>query len=229
MDSMYEILMGLPLFKGVSYKRISEVIEHTHFHFLKYGPGDTIVGAGDACTHIKFVISGSVNMVVSNIHDRFRVSQTISAPDVLAPDFLFGRNTNYPCTITAIDTADILQIEKQEWLKILNTDPVFLLNFLNILSMNAQKAVEGVLALASGSLEERIAFWIISLTQRQATDIVLIARQRDLYAMFGVQRSSFIAVLDNLKQRGFIDYTPTEIRVNNRRDMITLLTGEAES
>lgn len=35
MDSMYEILMGLPLFKGVSYTNISKVVESTKFHFLK--------------------------------------------------------------------------------------------------------------------------------------------------------------------------------------------------
>lgn len=45
MDSMYEILMGLPLFKGVSYTNISKVVESTKFHFLKYLDGETIVTA----------------------------------------------------------------------------------------------------------------------------------------------------------------------------------------
>lgn len=36
MDSMYEILMGLPLFKGVSHDKISEIVEKAKFHFLKY-------------------------------------------------------------------------------------------------------------------------------------------------------------------------------------------------
>ena len=71
---------------------------------------------------------------------------------------------------------------------ILNNDEVFLFNFLNVLSMNAQKAVDGILAITSGNLEERIAFWIVALTQRGGTDITLACKQRDLYSLFGVQR-----------------------------------------
>lgn len=192
MDSMYEILMELPLFKGVSYARMSEVVGNTRFHFLKYLPGEQIVEAGEQCTHIKFIISGSARVSIVNSDGRFKVSQTLSKPDVIAPDFLFGRATKYPCSAVAIEPTGILQISKQEYVKILHTDSVFLFNFLNTLSMNAQKAIDGVLALTTGSLEERIAFWIVALTQRGGTDITLSCRQRDLYALFGVQRSSFI-------------------------------------
>ena len=61
--------------------------------------------------------------------------------------------------------------------------------------MNAQKSVDGILALSSGNLEERIAFWIIALTQSSGSDIKISCRQRDLYSLFGVQRTSFFATL----------------------------------
>ena len=51
-SSMYEILMGLPLFNGVSRDCISQIIEKYKFHFLKYLPGEQIVMAGETCTHI---------------------------------------------------------------------------------------------------------------------------------------------------------------------------------
>lgn len=225
MDSMYEILMALPLFHGVSYSKLQEIVGNTKFHFLKYLDGETIVNAGEACTHIKFVISGSARVSVENSDGRFRVSQTLTKPDVIAPDFLFGRTTIYPCTVTAIGSTGILQISKPDYVKLLNSDQVFLFNFLNMLSVNAQKAVGGVLALTTGSLEERIAFWIVALSQRGGTDITLTCRQRDLYSLFGVQRSSFIAALEGMKSRGLIDYTQNEIRINNRADMVALLTN----
>lgn len=229
MDSMYEILMALPLFHGVSYDKLSEVIGNTKFHFLKYLQGDKIVDAGQPCTHIKFIISGSARVQIENPTGRFRVSQTLTNPDVIAPDFLFGRATAYPCTATALEPTGIMQIAKNDYVRLLNSDPVFLFNFLNMLSVNAQKAVDGVLALTTGSLEERIAFWIVALTQRRATDIVLTCRQRALYTLFGVQRSSFIAVLDAMKSRGLIDYTQNEIIIHNRAEMVRLLTGSHTS
>ncbi len=142
------------------------------------------------------------------------------APDVIAPDFLFGRATRYPVTAIANETAGLVQIGKQDFIDILNSDPVFLYNFLNTLSMNAQKAVEGVLAVAAGSLEERIAFWIIALTQPSGTDITLTCKQRDLYSLFGVQRSSFIATLDKMREQGSIDYDTNEIKIISRKELL---------
>lgn len=224
MDSMYEILMKLPLFHGVSYSKLQEIVGNTKFHFLKYLEGEKIVSAGESCTHIKFLISGGARVSVENRDGCFCVSQTLTKPDVIAPDFLFGRTTIYPCTVTAIGSTGILQISKFDYVKLLNSDQVFLFNFLNMLSVNAQKAVDGVLALTTGSLEERIALWVVALSQRGGTDITLTCRQRELYSFFGVQQSSFIATLEGMKNRGLIDYTQNEIRINNRADMVALLT-----
>ncbi|MDE6123182.1 MAG: helix-turn-helix domain-containing protein, partial [Duncaniella dubosii] len=166
---------------------------------------------------------GCVRLSVRNSTDRFGVMQTLQAPSVISPDFLFGRNTLYPATVTAIDTVSIMQIEKNDFINIIRTDEVCLFNYLNYISTNAQKAIDGVLSLTSGSLEERIAFWIIALTQRDALDVVLTCKQRDLYTLFGVQRSSFINTLESMKARGLIDYTSTEIRVISRNELRSLL------
>lgn len=223
MDSMYEILKGLPLFHGATTDRISDIVGKAKFHFLKYLAGERIVEVGEPCSHVKFVISGEVRSSISNFTERFRVSQTLVAPAVLAPEFLFGRATNYPCRVEAITDVSILQISKNDYMNILNSDHVFLYNFLNILSMNAQKSVDGVLALSSGDLEERIAFWIIALTQRTGKDIVVSCRQRDLYSLFGVQRTSFISTLESMKQRGVIDYSQNEIKVISRDELSSII------
>ncbi len=223
LNSMYENLMGLPLFNGVSYNRISEIVGNTRLAFSKYLPGEKIVEAGDPCTRMMFIIGGSVKLTLRNSTDRFTVTQTLEAPTVVSPDFLFGRNTLYPAAVSAIDTVSIMQIDKNDFINIIRSDEVCLFNYLNYISTNAQKAIDGVLALTSGSLEERIAFWIIALTQRDAKDVSLSCRQRDLYTLFGVQRSSFISTLEDMKERGLIDYTPTEIRVTSRNDLRTVL------
>jgi CRP-like cAMP-binding protein len=225
---MYENLMTLPLFKGVSYNRVSEIVGKTRLGFLKYLPGDPLVRVGEPCTGIKFIITGSVRLTIHNVSDRFRVMQTLNAPSVISPDFLFGRDTLYPADGVAIDTVSVMQIAKSDFISLLHEDEIILFNYLNILSTNAQKAINGVIALTSGSLEERIAFWIIALTQMDATDIVLQARQRDLYALFGVQRTSFMAALDSLRDRGIITYSTNEINVLSRRELRSVLLNVSD-
>ena len=223
MKSMFDILMELPLFRGVSRERMSKTVGSVKFHFLKYLPGESIVEAGTACTHIKFIISGSARSKIVNPDRRFKVTQTLTAPDVIAPDYLFGRATVYPCEVVAIEPTGIMQIAKVDYMKILYSDEVFMFNYLNMLSMNAQKSVSGVLALTTGSIEERIAFWIVALTQPGGTDIELKCRYRDLYSFFGVQRTSFIAALDGMKEAGLIDYTTDKIVFNSRKSLVELL------
>ncbi|MDE6099906.1 MAG: Crp/Fnr family transcriptional regulator [Paramuribaculum sp.] len=220
---MYEMLMELPLFKGIGFNRLSEVVGTTRFHFLKFNDGETVVEAGEPCTHIKFVISGAVRMRIENATGRMKICQTVSAPDVISPDFLFGKFTSYPATVVAVGPTGILQIDKLDYLKILHSDNVFMINFLNTLSIDAQKSVVGVLALTDGSLEERISFWVVALTQRGATDIVLQCRQRDFYSLFGVQRSSFIVTLESMRERGLVEFDQREIRFTSRNALVDIL------
>lgn len=228
MESIYNTLRSLPLFRGLSKEKLEEVVANTRLHFLKYLEGEPIVRVNDRCTHIKFIIKGSARITVSGGNDRFRVSHTVTGPDVIMPDYLFGRVTQYPCEVVAQTPVGILQIEKGDWVKMMMSDEVFLFNFLNIVSMNAQKSIDGVLALSTGSLEERIAFWILALTQARSTDIVLQARQRELYSLFNVQRMSLNATLESMRKRGLIEFTPDQIKVVSRRDLVDLLMKHDE-
>lgn len=228
MDSMFDILCDLPLFRGVTRERIALTVGAAKFHFLKYAAGETIARRGEPCTHVKFVISGSVTISIANDSDRLRVSQRLVAPDVISPDFLFGSTTLYPGTVTAAEETGIVQISKEDYINILASDKIYMFNLLNYLSMNAQKSIEGILAISTGSIEERLAMWIVSLTQPTARDIVITCRQRDLYAMLGVQRSSYMAALERLSAAGAIYYRPGEIKVRDRRLMLSIMRNGIE-
>lgn len=225
---MYEKLMGLPLFKGVTRDRIDRTVGSCRFHFLKYPPETTIFSAGDPCTGIAFVLSGAVRIRIAGADGRFTVTQTIEGYDVISPDFLFGRRTCYPGDVISVDTVSILQISKNDYIRILNSDPVFLFNYLNLLSMNSQKAVEGVLAVSAGDMAERIAYWVSALTQPRSRDIVLECQRCDLSSLFGVPRSILHTTLEDMKEKGYIDYNPDAIFVKSRPALLTLLHDHAE-
>ncbi len=228
MDSMFDILTELPLFRGVTHERIAATVGMAKFHFLKFAPGETIAQAGEACSHIKFIIAGSVTITIANSDDRFRISQTLEAPDVISPDFLFGSSTIYPGTVVAKTEVSIVQITKNDYMKVLASDHIFMFNFLNYLSMNAQKCIEGVLAMTNGSIEERLAMWVVALTQPTAKDIAITCKNRDLYAMFGVQRSSFLTALDHLVELRAIKYGAGVIEVTDRRAMLAIMRNGVE-
>lgn len=227
-ESMLDILSILPLFQGVTHERMAKTVGNTRFHFLKYADGDIIANAGDPCTHVLFIISGKVRITIANSDERLRILQTLQAPDVVSPDFLFGSSTLYPGDVVAIGEVSVVRLSKAEYMKVLNSDPIFMFNFLNYLSRNAQKCVEGVLAMANGSIEERIAMWVIAMTQPSAIDIQIQCKNRDMYVMFAAQRTSLIAALDRMVAMGAITYTSSEINVLDRRAMLSIMRNGME-
>ncbi|MDE6288472.1 MAG: Crp/Fnr family transcriptional regulator [Muribaculaceae bacterium] len=225
---MFETLIGLPLFKGASMERMEKTVGSSKFHFLKYLPDTVIYNAGDPCTDVTFILSGKVKFSITNSDKRFSVSYCLDAREVLSPDFLFGRHTNFPATITAVDTVSILRIPKTDYVNILESDKVFLFNYLNILSVNAQKAVEGIIAVSTGNVPERIAYWISVLTQPRAYSIVLECRRRDLSALFGVHIVSLKNALESMHKQGLLDYTPMSIVFHDRSALLALLHNHSE-
>ncbi len=220
---MYEMLMDLPLFQGISHSKISELIEKIKFNFLKYLNNEQFIQANDTCRQLKFLISGKARIEIYNRNGRIKVSETISAPNVIGAEYLFGRTTAYPYNVYAYPDAGILQIEKSDYLKILKSDSIFLFNMLNYLSRNSQTPMEAVLSLTSGSIAERLAFWITSLTHKSATDIVINSKQKDMYTMLGIQRSSYMNTLNELKDAGYLDYTTNTITITERERLFNLL------
>ncbi len=223
MKSTIDVLLSLPLFNGVSTNKIQQIVGQHEFHFLKFTDGELLTVPGTPCTHIRFIISGRVRSWIDSPDGKIRVSQTLQAPNVIAPEFFFGRTTTYPCAVKALGTAGIVDIEKSEYIKIIKSDPVFLFNFLNLLSADAQQAVQGVMCLTSGDLRKRIAYWILALTQRGGEDIEMECRQRDLYTVFGVQRQSLISALSEMHTAGAITYTSNLIKVAVRDSLESIL------
>ena len=224
MDSMYEILMGLPIFQGVSHATISELIEKIKFHFLKYTDGETIVDVDEPCTNLKFLISGSVRLETLNLNRRIKVLQTLNAPNIIGAEYLFGKRTSYPYSVKAHPVAGLMQVEKADFLKILKSDIVFLFNTLNYLSRNSQTPTEAVLSLTSGSVAERVAFWIGSLTYRGSSEIVVESKQKDMYTMLGIQRSAYINTLEELRDKGVLDFTSGAVYINDRDALLSEMT-----
>ncbi len=217
MNSMYEQLRSLPLFQGVGDERIRELVERLPFHFLKFKPGETIISAGDTCQYLRFVVSGQVKMVTESSVLRIKLSQTLPAPEVLGAESLFGVVNTYPFTVVAGQGCGILQLRKADYIKMLQTDKVFLFNILNYLSSNSQRHTTALQLMSHGSIKERLAREITSLTTQHSTEVKLHFRQKDLCSLLGTQRNSLVAALDQMKADGLIDYTHNEISVLSLR------------
>lgn len=215
--SMFDTLLKLPLFQGVSLSCMAETVGRVKFHFIRFDANAEIFRSGDTCSKLTFILSGKVRIAFPADGHLPEVSLTLSAPDVIMPEFLFGRHTHYPCTVTAVSEVSIMQIDKTEYMKLLALDSVFVINILNYLSSNAQKATLYSLHVANASPEALIAFIVYMLTPHNSTDITIHCLAPQYIEILGDNANPFVNAIHQMQRDGLIVIENDYITIKDRK------------
>lgn len=196
-NPMFELLAELPLLRGASPQRLSEVCGQMKIRFSKAGVEDEICRAGNVCNGLVFILSGSVRL--EQTLDHFGIEQTLEAPQVIAPENLFGLSTTFPCTVKALTSVSYMEISKEDYRRMLTMDSVFLFNYLNMLSARAQRSRLGLFSIAeAGNAQDRVTRWIEAMVRQGAKDIVIRGIRREPNQLFGISISSMRSVAEKL-------------------------------
>jgi len=139
MLQLYEQLLQFPLFQGMSRDDLEIVAGHTRFGFHKAEAGKTIVTDGQAATHLHFLISGRIRIVTTSADHAYSVEETVEAPYLIQPEAIFGYNQRYTHSYTAATAVSLIQLEKEEVVRLSEDFLVFRLNLLGIFATQTQK------------------------------------------------------------------------------------------
>ncbi len=224
MATMYETIMDLPLFKGVSEEQISAFLEKTNVNFINYKSGDKIISKSDRCSHIKYLIKGEAFSHISNTTGTLKVSELKQPGSVFFPDRLFGMDTKFPAEAEAVGDVSILQFSKEQYMTLLQTDEIYLLNFLNYLSLHSQRPVDAIKNLTSGKFECRLAMWVITLTESSSTEITVESSQQDLSELTNIPIEQIKSELSELSRSGLLSYSDDKIIIKQRKMFMEYIT-----
>ena len=83
-------MLELPLFQGMSKTDMNKVLAHTRLGFENYSNGKTIVEEGAVCDSLYFLLKGNITVISKAFDNSYRITETLSAPDILQPECLFG-------------------------------------------------------------------------------------------------------------------------------------------
>lgn len=229
MATMYETIMSLPLFKGVSKDLVSTFLEKTHIQFVNFVDGDKIISKGEDCRFIKFVISGEVKVISSNHYGTLIVEEFRKSGSVFSPEHLFGMDTTYPYDAIAVGCVSVMQFSKEQYINLLQTDSIFMLNYLNYLSYHSQRPVYAIKSLFDGSFESQLALLIMSLTDKDSTEINLTCNKDYLMKMSNISSNDLEHALTKMKLNGLIDYNEFIIEIKSRRHFLDYVYDKLET
>ena len=173
MATMYEMIMDLPLFKGVGKDHVSYFLEKTNVDFHNYNQGEVIAEFGNPVRMVRFVISGEVNLIHPLNGIDISVEERSGFGKVLAADRLFGLSTGYPYKAVATTRTSILEFSKEQYISLLHSDRIYMLNFFNYLSLRAQRGVDCLTRINHGDIGSRLRQLVCVMTDPGAVGVVI--------------------------------------------------------
>lgn len=220
-QSMFETIMDLPLFKGVSHAHVQSFVGSTNLSFYKFRPGETIVSAHQDCGHLSFLLSGTACVTYASPDSTFRLTYRCGRGAVIGADKLFGMIHSYICDATAEDTVGVMQMTKEQYIALVKTDNIYLLNLLNYLSYASQRASLAMNLPLERNVRQIIATRLMMQTTPLSFDIEIQTEPGTLRRMTNLSEKEIARELDNLEKEGLVTLLPDgTIRIIDRAAFI---------
>ncbi len=155
-NGLYDRLLMLPLFLGMSRNDLQQVAGQTRFDFRKFSGDTLIVKEGDACRQLYFLLGGEISVTTEADNHGFRVEEDLSAPEIFQPECIFGLSQRFTHTYVAKTDCSMMCIDKLEVMKLSDQFEIFRINLLNLISTLTQKQSRRIWKVPPKTLEERI-------------------------------------------------------------------------
>lgn len=209
--TMYDNLLLLPLFQGLSKNDLTTIIEKVKLHFLTYQDNDIIIRQGDNCHELCFLLNGTITVQTTDLEHAFLLSEVIDAPSFIEPQSLFGMSPNYTATYRSKGQAKALKIDKSYIFSELNKYDIFRLNYLNILSNRNQVVYQKLWNNHIGDLHQKFVNFIALRSQNPEGEKLLQITMEDLSNLINETRINVSRLLNELQDKELIQLKRKEI------------------
>lgn len=218
---MFPILKDSPLFRGLDSATVDALLEHASYATATYGRGDRIAERDTAYSGLMIILKGSVRGEMTDAAGRRRTIDNISAPQLIAPAFLFGGYNRLPIDVIANeDGTEILTLHRGGLFEMMQDNTIVLSNFIDLISNRANYFSRKIYALSVLMLTEKVAALLLSSGASKDTvpsDTEKIADELD------ITRSAVEQTLAELAKRGCIELSGAGIRIRNRKALEAMI------
>lgn len=202
---IYDRLLQFPLFQGMSRDDLEIVAGHTRFGFLKMTAGRQVIHAGEPCTHLYFLINGSLKVESFSDDGRYSVVEQMSSPYILQQESIFGYYQRYTHNFYALTDVNFLMLDKEEVVRLSEDFLVFRLNLMNHLATQAQKLIQAQWRRSPQSLQERVVRFFFLHTLYPAGPKTFHILMKRLAEEVNDSRLNVSRVLNRLQTMGLLE------------------------
>lgn len=158
---LYDHLLQFAIFQGLSRNELLLMAGNTKFGFLKVPAGKTIIGEGELCTQLFFLIGGTMTLTTHSDDHGYSVTEQLASPWLLQPEALFGLSPRYTCSAVAATDTQFITLSKDEMLRLTDDFLIIRLNYLNLMASLTQRRTRQAWHRPPTTLRQRIARFLI--------------------------------------------------------------------
>ena len=211
---MYDNLLLLPLFQGLSISEFTTILEKVRFHFQTIQEGETFIRQGEACQQLCFLLNGKAVAQTMVEKPEYTLSETLDAPTLIEPQSLFGMQPYYTATYQAQTQVKVLTIDKNYIFTELDKYDIFRLNLLNILSSRVQTANQKLWNAYVGTLNEKVIRFITLRSQQPSGgEKMLKITMEDWANLIDETRINLSKLLNELQDKGLLQLKRREFYI----------------
>ena len=193
---MIETLRETVVFNGIDEKTIKNILEKTKYEIKKYSSDESIAFRGDEVRGLYIILKGTLTTEMLTEEGNVIKIEELVPSDIIASAFVFGKKNISPVDLSAKDEAEILFVERKEFLKILFSEEKILENFLNEVSNKTQLLTSKIWnSFNNKTIKKKFCDYV---KKNQKNDLFSIQSLGALAEYFGVERPSLSRVLSDL-------------------------------
>ncbi len=172
-----------------------------------------------------YLMKGKVKAFKAHEDGKEYITNLYSEGDFIGYTALIG-DTNYDDSASVLEEAEIMQIPRDDFQKMVYSDISIASKFIHIITQNVKEKEERLLNLAYSSLRKRVARALVDIVEKfklkEQTNPIEISRE-DIAQYVGTATESLIRTLSDFKAEKHIDIKSGKIIVNNVERLKNLL------
>lgn len=211
MNTMFDTLLQLPLFQGLTQEDLTSILGKVKLHFDRHKPGETLLERGMPCNQLLFVLKGGIAACTPAADGTYAVTEQMQVPCLIEPHSLFGMHTTYASTYTTLGEVHTVSISKTFALNELSKYEIFRLNYMNIISNRAQTLNNRLWGSTPKTLRERIGRFILAHTERPAGWKSMKIKMEAMAQIVNDTRNGVSKVLNDMQEEGLVELHRGEI------------------
>lgn len=180
----------IKLFNDIPQEVINKLLQDKYNARRSYHEGEFIVTQGAPCRSLHILTQGTLVATMTNTEGKELIVERMSAPELLAPAFLFGKENHFPVTLKSETPCELCIISKSSFLQFMHDYPSAMENFIAEISNRCVFLSRKLNEFALQNLRLRV----INYLKRHGT----IANQQEVSSRLGVARPSLARVISEL-------------------------------